>query len=207
MPPAEEQEDTTSKETVAGKESSESVPVSTSGPVSEEKVQSALAAVPNPKTDDTDEGPKSDEKGKETGAKDSADVGGAEAGPIAGEGEKPAPSKTVEEVAKEKEGGAGGESKEEFKAEKIEELEKQKEEEKKVPVANGPDEEGESAEAQAGEKRGAVNGGKEEGPTKKAKTAAPTTNGGAAKGKGKREKKQPAPVGKTERRTRSQGLA
>lgn len=210
VPPADEKH-TAVEDSGSGKEAAESVPVSTSGPVSEDKVQSALSAIPNPKMDDTDEAPEGAgvKEVKDKDVKDSSGVGGAETGPITGEGEKPAP--TTDEVTKEKEGEADKESKEESKPEESGEKEKETAKEKEVLATNGPDEEGEpaedKAEEKAGEKRGAVNGGKEDGPAKKAKTEAPTTNGGAAKGKAKREKKPAAPVGKTARRTRSQGLA
>lgn len=203
MPPAEKQQ-TASEDPGSVKEGTESVPVSTSGPVSEEKVQSSLSAMPNSKTDGTDEKPEGDgvKDVKDKNVKDSSDVGGAETGPIAGEGEKPPPTKTVDEVTKEKEGEGS-------KTEEPGEKEKETAKEKEVLATNGPDadEQGEPAGEKPGAKRGAVNGGQKDGPAKKAKTETPATNGGAAKGKAKREKKQPPPVGQTARRTRSQGLA
>lgn len=209
MPPAEEKH-AASKETVVGKEPEHAVPVSTSGPVTGEKVQAAMSKIPTPKTDDTVDAPTADEKElrekekelkdkeKEKELKEKSPVGGAEAEPIAGSGEKPAPAETVESA---KQGKEGADQKEPSGASKPEEPEAAKDGPANGPAEEPAKEDERAEEAPAGGKRAAVNGGQADSPAKKAKTAA--TNGGT---KGKREKKAPAPVGKTARRTRSQGL-
>lgn len=217
IPPAEEKHDAP-KETVLGdkpKEPEEGVPVSTSGPVSESKTQSALNEIPAPKTDLSEDDAHKVQAEKEL--KEKSPVGGSEVEAIEGKGEKPPEMKTVDQAVGEKE-EEKKKKKEEESGEGSAEGEKEKEKEgKETSEANGPasdkkaEEEDESKET--GEKRGAAavtNGGAAEEPAeKKAKTTegAPTTNGGSARrGSKAKNKKEPAPVGKTARRTRSQGL-
>lgn len=206
VPPADEKHDAP-KETVLGEKPEEGVPVSTSGPVSESKIQSALSETPAPKTDPSEDDAHKIAADKEL--KEKSPVGGSEVEAVEGKGEKPPVTKTVEEAMGEKE-----EEKKEASGEGSEE--KEETEEKEEPEANGPaDEEKEEEEEskEAGDKRSAAavtNGGAAEEPAgKKAKKTegAPTTNGGTGRrGSKAKNKREPAPVGKTARRTRSQGL-
>lgn len=214
IPPAEEKHDAP-KETVLGdkpKEPEEGVPVSTSGPVSESKIQSALNEIPAPKTDLSEDDAHKVQAEKEL--KEKSPVGGSEVEAIEGKGEKPPEMKTVDEAVGEKE----EQKKKEESGEGSAEGEKEKEKEgKEASEANGPasDEKAQEEEEskETGEKRGAAavtnGGGAEEPAEKKAKTTegAPATNGGTGRrGSKAKNKKEPAPVGKTARRTRSQGL-
>lgn len=211
IPPADDAapKEKTGEEPAAGLSALSSGP----GPVIGDKVQEAMSKITPSKPDDTAENKDTtaDKEGTKTvdekELKEKSPIGGAATAPIEGKTKTPPPAPTVEDVTQGKEAEASGGSKPE--AEKPEEKE-EKPKEQEAPETNGPGEkkdESADTDTQAGEKRAAVNGGSA-GPVKKAKTeAAPTTNGGGAKAsKGKREKK-PAAVGKTERRTRSQGLA